>query len=64
MFSPLSEMGYSKSTEMFAEAIPGFVIQAVAPSARNRRSARKSGWVQFPAEGPPPTSVGGGFERI
>ncbi|GMI23643.1 hypothetical protein TeGR_g10659 [Tetraparma gracilis] len=30
IFSPLSEMAYSKGTEMFAEAIPGFVIQAVA----------------------------------
>ena len=30
ILNPASEMGYSKSTEMFAEAIPGFVIQAIA----------------------------------
>ncbi|GMI20517.1 hypothetical protein TeGR_g5060 [Tetraparma gracilis] len=28
--NPMKEMAYSKGTEMFAEAIPGFVIQAVA----------------------------------
>ena len=27
---PLNEMVYSKGVEMFAEAIPGFVIQAIA----------------------------------
>jgi len=61
---PLAEAMVTKYGEMAFEGVPGLVIQLVAPSARNRRSARKSGWVQFPAEGPPPTSVGGGFERI
>ena len=61
---PLEEAMATKMGEVVFEAVPGLVIQLVAPPVRNRRSARKSGWVQFPAEGPPPTSVGGGFERI
>ena len=60
---PLVEAMITKMSEVVFEGIPGLVIQLVAPSVRNRRSARKSEWVQFPAEGPPPTWVGGGFER-